>query len=417
MLKRKIPFVVLVALSSMTLAGCKKEEVKEDAVESVEEAIEEAVTENVSNLEKVSFKTLDELKAYAKQSSSDFSAFLTANKIENVLASDGTIAINKNMTYEKYTKEYNQLAYINISPNYENGTGYLKSGVKVNFHSEETLTSENNFAKVIFNIINSLNPEYTEEMFNAELEEATNSTMISDYQFRNLGIGGNISLNVYNKPDKNERELVLSIRQELEFPELEKMSKEYKTVQEFKNDSEKIKLELESNTKNVQEVLSNSYLGKCKNVNVNLKSFNSNESSEFGQSLEISYSASEIENFPDEALNYLYESLELVLTKENLSKYVTLDDFKNYIKSLEIYAGLKTSGSVIDETGVTIEPVSLPVVGDIYGQVLEISAGITKVASANADEEDKNANEIVKYNQSINIKAKINVTAEGISKL
>ena len=412
MRKTKIPTLALIAFATTLSVGCsKKEEKPQEVAPEVKEDVKEEKEIAVTNIEKASFANISELRNFSKKSTSDFSKFLTNNKIENVLSSDGSLVTIKNMTYEKYTKDFNQLAYTHISTNYNDGTGYLKSGIKLNFHLQEQIDTTNNFAKAIFTIVNKHNPNITEEQFNENLKNATSdSTVHTDYSF-DLGVSG-MSLNIYTKPDKNERELVLSIRQELEFPKSEEFLKEYKTVKEFKDDSAKLSEDIKSKVSKINETLKNSYIGKCDSIDIKVNSFESNETTSFAQSVDIEYNAKGIETIADEAVNGLYECIESLITKEKLSKIISADDLKSYLKSLEVYSGLHTSGSIIDETGEAIQANSLPFLDGI----IELSVGFEPVVS-NEINTDENSTIIKKYNNYIRLKLNIPIKAEGIDSL
>lgn len=417
MINKRIPIIAVLAFTTTFMVGCKKNEAvkKEDTVTQTQTTEKEKIV--IQHVEKVTFKDLTELKNFSKKNTSDFGKFLSSNNIDNTISTDGSIAINKNMTYEKYTKEFNQLAYTHIENNFKNGTGYLKTGIKFNFHLEETLNTQNNFAKAIFTIVNTHNPAITEEDFNNQLISATSDkTNISDYQF-DLGING-MSLNIYTKPDINEREFVLSVRQELEFPSPEEMIKEYKTVKEFKEYSDKLSINITDKIAALNEKLKNAYVGKCDSIEVELNSTEINVSSSFAQKFGIKYNAKNIDSIPNELIDGLYETIETVITKEKLSKIISKDDLKAYLKSLEIYSGLHTTGSPIDETGEIISPNSLP----IFDGIIDLSIGFENVIKNNKNESeetsnDKNKNNINKYNTYIEMVINIPVKAEGITSL
>ena len=411
MKKRNMSTLALLTFASAFTVGCsKKEEVSQEVVPEVKEETKEEVS-NITNIEKASFKSISELRSYSKKVTSEFSKFLTSNKIENVVAEDSSIVANKKMTYEKYTKNFNQLAYTQVTTNYNDGVGYLKTGIKLNFHMEETMSTSNNFAKAIFKIVSKYNSNITEEQFNEELKIATSDpTLHSDYSF-DLGVEG-VSLNIYSKPDVNERELVLSIRQELEFPKAEDFLKEYKTVKEFKDDSIKLIEDINKKVFLTNEALINSYVGKAESVEIKVNSVESNETTSFAQSFDIEYNAKGIDSIPDELVNCIYESIESLMTKEKLSKIISTDDLKAYLKSLEMYSGLHTTGSLIDETGEVIQPNSLPLLDGI----IELSVGFEPVQSQET-ELDENSASIKKYNNYIKIKVNVPVKAEGVKSL
>lgn len=413
MINKRIPAIALLAFATTFTVGCGKKEKEEAPKTEVQQPAKEEKIE-IINIKKASFKDLTELRNFSKTATSNFGKFLSTSRIDNVVSQDGSIAVNKNMTYEKYTKDFNQLAYTHIATNFEDGTGYLKTGLKINFHMEETLSTENTFAKAIFKIINKHNPGITEEAFNEELKSATSDpTSTSDHQF-NLKIEG-MTLNVYSKPDTNERELTLSIRQELEFPKAEELVKEYKTVKEFKEDSAKLSADLTNKINALNETLKNAYVGKSKDIELDLNSIESNDTTAFSQSMELKYNATEIESIPDELLNCLYESIESLVSKEKLSKIISPDDLKAYLKSLEVYSGLKTTGTLIDETGEAIKPNSLP----FPNGIIELSVGFTPSQIKDSEEtaDDKNSTTIKKYNNFIELKIVVPVKAEGIKSL
>ena len=412
MKNKRISTIALLAMATTFSVGCsKKEEKPKEVAPEIKEEKETVKEVQILNIEKATFKDLNELRNFSKKSTSDFSKFLTSNKIDNVTAQDGSIAINKNMTYEKYTKNFNQLAYTQVINNYDEGIGYLESGVKLNFHMEETLSTSNNFAKAIFKIVNKHNPNITEEVFNEELNKATSDpTSTVDHSF-NLDIEG-MSLNVLSKPDVNERELVLSIRQELEFPKAEEFIKEYKTVKEFKEDSAKLSEDITKKISLLNDTLKNAYVGKADSINVNVNSTEWNETTSFNQTLELEYNGKGIDTIPDSLVTGIYEAIESIMSKEKLSKIISADDLKAYLKSLEIYSGLHTTGSLIDETGEAIQVNSLPFLNGIF----ELNVGFEPVQSKES-ESDENSTSIKKYNNYIKVKVNIPVKAEGITSL
>ena len=114
-------------------------------------------------------------------------------------------------------------------------------------------------------------------------------------------------------------------------------------------------------------------------------------------------------------LNSLYELIEDIITKEKLSKILTLDEFKSYVKGLEIYAGAHTTGSIIDELGDAIEPNKLPFLSEVG---LSISYTPSQIEENKNDvEEDKNKNSINVYDSTIKLIVSIPVKAEGITSL
>lgn len=417
MFKKKISLIAfLILASSLSVACTKKEEIKEQAnpIEKVE--VEEP---KIYKIEKASFKNLSELKSFSQNQIKSFEGVLKANKIDYVKAGDNSLIINENMTYEKYTKEFNQLAYTQISTNYDSGTGYLKTGLKLNIHLEEQVSTENNFVKAMFDTIKLYNPDYNEEEFNTQIKSATSNP--DDLTDKDIitNIEG-IVVKVYSNASTNEREIVLSIRQDLELPELKELEKSYKTVLDFKNDSATINETAIQKIERLNEVLKNSYIGKYKDVNVVLKSFESNETTSFNQSIELEYTGSQVTELQDEMLETYYELLELVLTKNNINSLLTKEEFKEYIKGLAVYTGAYTSGSVINELGEAIEPNKLPFLKEVSvsisfnkSQVDEQSTGLNTVEST----EDKNANLIKLYDSVLNLKVSIPVKAEGISSL
>ena len=227
MFKKKISLLTFIILASSLSVACgKKEEVKEDvSIEKTENKEELNEESKKLSIDKTSFKDLAELKSFSKTKIKEFENILKSNKIDYASSSDNSLIINKNMTYEKYTKEFNQLAYTQISKNYETGNGYLKTGIKLNVHIQEQVSIENNFVKAMLDVIKIYNPEINEEDFNEEIKKATEKAdAISDKDIT-TGVEG-IVVKVYSKPDVNEREIVLSIRQELEFPIVESLLKE-----------------------------------------------------------------------------------------------------------------------------------------------------------------------------------------------
>lgn len=414
--KKKISLLAfLILASSLSVACGKKDEIKEDTTiektENKDELNEES--ENLS-IDKKIFKDLAELKSFSKTKVKEFENVLKSNKIDYVSSSDNSLIINKNMTYEKYTKEFNQLAYTQISTNYESGNGYLKTGLKLNIHMQEQVSIEHNFIKAMFDVIKIYNPNISEKIFNEEIKRATESSDdISDKDIA-TGVEG-ITVKVYSKPDVNEREIVLSIRQELEFPIVDSLIKEYKTVQEFKDDSAKLDTSIKEKVDRINEVLKNSYIGKYKEIGVKVNQFNADYTSTFNQSLDIEYKATGITGLQDEMLNGLYELIEDIITKEKLSKILTLDEFKSYVKGLEIYSGAHTTGSIIDELGDAIEPNKLPFISEVG---LSISYTPSQLEE-HKDEvvEDKNKDSINIYDSIIKLIVTIPVKAEGITSL
>ena len=416
MFKKKISILAfLILASSLSVACGKKDETKEDTtIEKTENKEELSEESKKLSIDKKSFKDLAELKSFSKTKIKEFENVLKSNKIDYVSSLDDSLIINKNMTYEKYTKEFNQLAYTQISKNYENGTGYLKTGLKLNIHMQEQVSVENNFIKAMLDVVKIYNPNINEETFNEEVKKATESADdVSDKDIT-TGVEG-ITIKVYSKPDVNEREIVLSIRQELEFPIIEALIKEYKTVQEFKDDSVKLEESINQKVDRVNEVLKNSYIGKYKEIDVKINQFNANYTSTFNQSLDIEYKGVGITGLQDEMLVSLYELIEDVITKEKLSKILTLDEFKSYVKGLEIYAGAHTTGSIIDELGDAIEPNKLPFLSEVE---LSISYTPSKIEEKKDEvEEDKNKDSIKVYDSKISLIVSIPVKAEGITSL
>ena len=421
MFKNKITLLSFLVISSSLMVACgKTEDVKEDTkVGSVENAKKEEInTVEVTPISAEIIKSSSDLKSFSKAKIKEFENILKSNKIDCISTEDSSLVINKNMSYEKYTKEFSQLAYRQVYTNYENGTGYLKTGIKINIHLQEQASTENNFVKAMFDIVKLHNPNITEESFNEEIKNATSSSEnISDKDIT-TGVDGLI-IKVYSKPDINEREIVLSIRQELEIPKSENLLKEYKTVQEFKDDSEKLNTIISEKIENVNEVLKNSYIGKFKEVNFSTKGLVVDTASSFNQSIEVEYKGTEINDIQDEVLVAFYEIIESIITKEKLSKIVTLDEFKSYIKSLKVYSGEGINGVIIDELGDYIQPSRLPLVNELGINMSYVESSIKEESKKENAEESKSEGkvDINKYDAYIKITVSIPVKAEGITNL
>ena len=421
MFKNKISLLSLLIISSSLMVACgktedKKEDTKVEKVENVETTkTEEDNTIEIIPINKEVLKSFADLKSFSKTKIKEFENILKANKIDIVSTEDNSLVVNKNMSYEKYTKQFSQLAYRQVYTDYENGTGYLKTGIKINVHLEEQVSTENNFVKSIFNIVNLHNPGITEESFNEEIKQATTSPSdISDKDIT-TGVDG-IVVKVYSKPDINEREIVLSIRQELEIPKSEALLKEYKTVKEFKDDSEKLNTTISEKIKNINDTLNNSYIGKFKEVNFSTKGLVVDDSSSFNQSIEIEYKGTEINHIQDEVLVGFYEIIESIITKEKLSKIVTVDEFKSYIKSLKVYCGEGINGDMVDELGEYIQPSRLPFTTNELG--ISMSYVPSPIENVSEEESSSQANvDINKYDAYIKITISIPIKAEGITSL
>lgn len=409
---KRISLSACILGSSFIIVGCEKEE-PAPLVQQLTE--EKEVSKDIINFDTLSFKDLQELKSTMKSQSKEFGRFLDKHMIENIVAPDGSITVNKNMSYEKYTKQYNQLAYYKITPNYEDGTGYINVGMKLNVHMEDILSTDSSMVKAMFEIIKQYNPDITEKKFNSQLKEVSGSKASLADKELNFDIKG-LSLNVYSRADRNERELVLSIRQAFNFPVVEGLEKEYDTVKEFKEDSQVLQEELISNIQKANENLNKLYVGKYDLIDLKVSDLDFNTSSQFSQSISLNYNARKGDLLSEELISALYEALESIVTKPILSKTINASDFEEYVKSLEIYNGLHTTGSLIDERGMVIEPNKLPFVSE----QISLQCGFSLVNNTNDEsiiEQDDNASEIKKYDSSILFKINIPVKAEGVKSL
>lgn len=416
MLNKKISLMAIILLSSSLVVACgKKEEapVKEEPVIEKTEPIKEEAPKEIA-LNKVTFKDNSELKSFSKTQMKTFENILKNNRIDVVSAPDSTLVVNKNMTYEKYTKEFNQLAYAHISKDYETGLGYLKGGIKYNVHMQEKISIENNFIKAMLDVIKIYNPNIDEEKFNNDIMTATgNPNSVADTNIE-TGVKG-ITLKVYANPDTNEREIALSLRQDLEFPKIKSLLKQYKTVQEFKDDSTKLQETLNQKIGRLNEVLKNTYIGKFKDLELLMTAYNPNFE-QFAQSVELEYKGNQITGLQNEFLDGLYEIICDVLTKEQVSKIISLEDFRAYFKSLEVYAGAFTTGSVIDEMGEAITPNKLPFLSEVeLSMSFKTSNGT--IPTPEGTPEDKNKEEIKLYDAKINVKINVPIKAEGVTSL
>lgn len=418
MFKKKISVIAfLILASSLSVACGKKEQIENDTTIEKTENKQELNKENENlSIDKLSFKNLSELKSFSKTKTKEFENVLKSNKIDYVSASDNSLVVNKSMTYEKYTKEFNQLAYTQVVTDYENGTGYLKTGLKLNVHMQEQVSTENKFVKAMFDVVKIYNPNINEETFNDEIKKSTASVDDITDKDINTGVEG-VVIKVYSKTDTNEREIVLSIRQELEFPSVETLTKEYKTVQEFKDDSVKLQDSLVQKVNRINEILKNSYIGKYKDINVKINEFNTVYTPKFNQTLEVEYNATSITGLQDELLSGLYELIEDIMTKEKLSKVMALDEFKSYVKSLEIYSGAHTTGSLVDELGDAIEPNKLPFLSEVQLSISYTPSKLEQSNNIDDSETDKNANVINVYDSMIKLIVSMPIKAEGIDSL
>lgn len=418
MLKNKKYTIAFLILASSLGVGCsKKAEIKDNnSGELLQEKVEESKNKTLS-LTKKDFKDINELKAFSKDKIKEFENILISNKIDYIESYESDLIINRNMTYEKYTKEFNQLAYTQISKNYSSGSGYLKTGLKLNIHLQEQISIENNFIKSMFDVIKLYNPDIEEKDFNEDIKNATSKSDDTSEKDINTGVEG-ITLKVYSDTSTNERTIVLSVRQELGIPQTVDLQKEYKTVKEFKEDSEKLNNSIEQKIDRINEVLKNSYIGKYKDVEIKLNNFSASYEKSFNQSFDIEYKGTRITGLQDEMLLGLYELIESVAGKDSLSKTITADEFKSYVKGLTIYTGVHTTGTIIDELGDAILPNSLPFSPENLSLSISYVSSVDKEnKEENSLEEDKNSNSINVYDAVIKLAVNVPIKAEGVTGL
>ena len=373
------------------------------------------------------------------KNSADIENILKSNKIEYILTEDNSLIVNNNTSYEKYTKMFSQLAYTNISTDFENGIGYLKTGLKVNIHLQEQASTDNNFIKAMFDVVKMYNPNITLESFNEQIKTATsNPNDISDKEIVTEVQGLNIKIS--SNTETNEREIILSIRQELEIPKTFELLKEYKTVKEFKDDSEKLKTVISEKIEKTNEILKNSYAGKYKEIELSTEELEVNDKESFSQAIEINYKGTDIVKLQDEAILTMYEIAESILTKEKLTPIVNANEFKAYIKSLTTYTGAGISGNlnnsenglIIDELGNYIEPSRLPLLKELAVGISYTPSAIESIDIPQEDTKDEsnkeettnnntNTNSInkntQKYDAHIKLSVFIPIKAEGVTSL
>ena len=418
---KKIIILAVTTLAAASLVGCsKKEPIKESETQKVEE-LKTDTQPTVLHVKDASFKSLAELKSFQKTSTSDFAKFLNTNNIQTVITEDGSLAINQKMTYEKYTKNFNQLAYTHITNDYENGIGYLKTGIKLNFHLEESISTNNNYVKAIFSIVNKHNPSVTEEAFNKQLLDATSdASNTGDVQF-DIGVDG-MTLNLNTLAESKERALVFTVRQKLDFPKQNQVLKEYKTVKDFKEDSLAMVEDVTNSIETLNTNIQNEYTGKAKNVSMTLKNIEYNDSDAFSQSIELEHKANKITSIPLKAIEGIYKTLH-TLFGESAFKDISSNDLKAYFKSLEVYNGFHTTGTPVDEEGNILEINKLPIPSNVISieSSFEIysdeDADTSNDNTKNSEDADENEPLIRAYNYNIKIKATTPVKAEGITKL
>lgn len=402
----KLMFLILI--SSMSVACNKIESKDEVSVENLTDSKDTNKEIETLALDKKEFKDFKELKSFSETKIKEFENILKNNKIEYFSAEDSSLIINKHMTYEKYTKNFNQLAYTQISNDYERASGYLKTGLKLNVHLQEEVSIENNFIKAMYDVVKLYNPNIDEKSFNKEIKNATSSADDLSDKTIETGVDG-IVIKVYSNVSTNEREIVLSLRQELQLPELKQITKEYKTVQEFKDDSEKLALSIKEKVDSLNITLNNSYIGKFKELSVKIKKFDVNFSSDFYQGVELEYTGVAINGLQEEMLIAFYETMEEILKKDNLANVITLNEFKAYLKGLEIYSGAYTGGILVDELGYTIEPNKLPFLTEVGLSMSYLPYTNNTVGEIN---NDMNAfDSVIKFTINVPVKA------EGITNL
>lgn len=409
---KRISILMFLALTSSLLVACNKgDNNSNNEVVNLENTQEENNDSNKKDLvlDKQSFKTIADVNSFAKTKTKEFENILKANKIDYILANDNSLIINKDMTYEKYTKEFSQLAYTQISTDYESRLGYLKTGLKLNIHLQESISTDNNFINAMFDVVKIYNPKINKDTFNEEIKKATSDPNDITDKDITTGVDG-VTIKIYSKTDSNEREIVLSVRQELELPELNSLLKEYKTVKEFKEDSDKLYTSINNDIDTLNTTLLNSYIGKYSDLNLKLSKFDAGYSSDFYQSATVSYNGVGINGLQDEMLEGLYSVIENVLTKEKLSKIISVNDFKAYMKSLELYSGTYTDGILVDELGYLIEANSLPFLS-------EVSLNMSYTISKNIVADDENSVNMNSYDSNIELFVHIPVKAEGVTSL
>lgn len=443
MFKNKISLLSFIVISSSLLVACGKNEDNKGTskdntqVEQIDKTNtkEDATLQEIKHINKLSFKDMAELKSFSKVKMKEFENILKSNKIEYILTEDNSFIVNKNMSYEKYTKMFNQLSYTNIYNDFENGIGYLKTGLKVNIHLQEQASTDNNFIKAMFDVVKMYNPNMTLESFNEQIKTATsNPNDIADKEILTDVQGLNIKIS--SNTETNEREITLSIRQELEIPKATELLKEYKTVKEFKDDSEKLKTVISEKIEKINKILKDSYAGKYKEVELSTEELKVNDKESFSQAIEVIYKGTEIANLQDEALLNMYEIAESILTKEKLSPILTANEFKAYIKSLTTYTGAGISGNlnndnnglIVDELGNYIEPSRLPLLKEL-GVAISYTPSNIEINQQNNKEEvnnnettnntstSSNNTTVEKYDAFIKVSVDISIKAEGVTSL
>lgn len=332
----KLKSTKLIAIASIIAiisTGCSK---KNDNTSQDEYSQQNEVSENFETKDNLmdilstnkEYANYNDLVKESKKNVEEFSKWLNKYNIENSISEDGYSVENINTEYEKNNIKYKSKVFLDSSISGNNNIYYGLSKVYLKYqsHIQEEYTKDNEFIKLVFDVVKGYNENITIDDLTKEL---------NDYIKGEIGVlsFNNDVVNISLTNENTIKTLTMSFENQTKPIELNAPVKEYETMKDFINDSKELaqkikekiaKLDVDKNfvVRNGREIDSSSKSEIYMMANVDGDLYQ-----KISIDMNLDRDGEGVISFNDESLEIIYSILEDVYGEE-LAKYCTLEDFK-----------------------------------------------------------------------------------------
>ncbi|MGL5694043.1 MAG: hypothetical protein ACRCXA_08190 [Peptostreptococcaceae bacterium] len=172
------------------------------------------------------------------ESGSKIEKLLSENNIESIVSSNKSLIVSKQHSYEKFGKMYKQLFVHNIEVDFIEGVGSYNLAIDKKMHIDDSVTVEDPYIKVMYELYKSFYPNTSEAEFIEQLNNIINKAKDTGYTTSMIEVESNINIDATIN-DATMR-LTLDIEKELEVEKVSPITKEYATISEFEGAQKEI---------------------------------------------------------------------------------------------------------------------------------------------------------------------------------
>lgn len=358
MSKKLVTLLILVLSISIMLIGCSNTKEASPEIGVSRDDIEDDFEVKKDILETIStdtkYENFKEFKEGSKNNAVKFSKWLNKYNIENEISKDGYSVKNTNTVSNQNGIDYNRVVYLSTSVNMRDGK-YFYGSYKVNLvyenHIQEEYNSDNEFIKLIYDIVKTHDKDLTIDELTKELNDYVNGNTDMISFSNNI-----VNINVSNK--NTIKILSMSFENYIAETELDYVVKEYSTIKEYIEDSKNLANIIKQKADQITDVnmvqKSGEEISYSEQENIYMCA---NLEGKLYQEINIDLDMSGIREseitLTDNTVKVIYSILEEVYG-EKLKEYYTFEEFStlvemNTVKKFEddVFDGIENNGLIL----------------------------------------------------------------------